>query len=177
MQIIWSVDISVKRLSCVSKTTPADQAFVRYWHTEQRPLRSYILFLCQSYPGTTAYLIAAERNGGEVWLAASCTHALLCSITSTTHPPVMHPTVLIASKNLRVEVFGQSARQRSECWTPRKLVWTVERCNDNRILTIQYDISPRLKNQACWDVTPFRPVVTDISKQRDAFGAKQFKNL
>jgi len=79
--IIWSVDISVKRLSCVNKTTPAGQ--VRYWHTEQRPLRSYILPLCQSYPDTTAYLIwAAERSGGEVRLAARCTHALLCSVTT-----------------------------------------------------------------------------------------------
>ena len=43
VQIIWSVHISVKRLSSVNKTIPAGQVFVRYWHTEQRPRCSNIL--------------------------------------------------------------------------------------------------------------------------------------
>jgi hypothetical protein len=84
-----SFDQLVKRLSCVNKTIPACQVFVRYWHAEQRPYHSYVLPLCPSYPGTTtACLIwAAGPCGGEGWLAARCTHALPCSITRTkTHP-------------------------------------------------------------------------------------------
>jgi len=137
--IIWSVDISVKRLSCVNKTIPAGQVFVRYWHSEQRPHRSYILPLCQSYPGTTAYLIwAAERSGGEEWLAASRTHAPLCSVTTT------HPAYSNASNGTNSEQRTSGSKFSAKLYVkepsaglPRKLMWTVERCNDNRTLTIQ----------------------------------------